>query len=130
MSIAQVAQVVAMAVILPFIFKPLGFQWTLAMGTGFWLVMFLVYARMGPRWLIVASMALHGLAFAFFDAALIYVERDGPDRYSRLSPGPVHHGDPGTRPVSGERSSPACDGPFPPRRQFAGGRFSSCRACC
>ena len=58
------------------IFKPLGFQWILAMGTAFWLIMFLVYARMRPRYLIIASMALHGLAFAFFfDAAFIYVEQ-------------------------------------------------------
>lgn len=79
MSIAQVAQVVAMAVILPFIFSDLGFQWTLAMGTGFWLVMFLIYARMRPRRLIIASMVLHGLAYAFFfDAAFIYIERVAP----------------------------------------------------
>lgn len=79
MSIAQVAQVVAMAVILPFIFLRLGFQWTLAMGTAFWLVMFLVYARMRPRSLVIGSMALHGLAFAFFfDAAFIYINRIAP----------------------------------------------------
>jgi len=79
MSIAQIAQVVAMWVILPLIFKPLGFQWILAMGTAFWLIMFLVYARMRPRYLIIASMALHGLAYAFFfDAAFIYVERMAP----------------------------------------------------
>ena len=79
MSIAQVAQVVAMWVILPLIFKPLGFQWILAMGTAFWLIMFLVYARMRPRYLVVASMALHGLAYAFFfDAAFIYVEDMAP----------------------------------------------------
>ena len=79
MSIAQIAQVVAMAVILPIIFKRLGYQWTLAMGTGFWLVMFLVYARMRPRHLIIASMALHGLAYAFFfDAAFIYINRVAP----------------------------------------------------
>ncbi len=79
MTIAQVAQVIAMWCILPLIFKPLGFQWILAMGTAFWLVMFLVYARMRPRYLVIASMALHGLAFAFFfDAAFIYVEKMAP----------------------------------------------------
>lgn len=79
MSVAQIAQVVAMAVILPYIFKPLGFQWILAMGTAFWLVMFLVYARMRPRWLVIASMGLHGLAFAFFfDAAYIYINDAAP----------------------------------------------------
>jgi nucleoside transporter len=75
MSIAQIAQVVAMAVILPFTFQRMGFQWTLAVGTSFWLALFLVYARMRPKWFVVGSMALHGLAFAFFfDAAFIYVK--------------------------------------------------------
>jgi hypothetical protein len=79
MSVAQIAQVVAMAVILPIIFQRLGYQWTLAMGTAFWLVMFLVYARMRPRSLVIASMALHGLAYAFFfDAAFIYINRVAP----------------------------------------------------
>lgn len=79
MSVAQIAQVVAMAVILPYIFKRLGFQWTLAMGTAFWLAMFVVYARMRPRTLVIASMALHGLAFAFFfDAAYLYIEQVAP----------------------------------------------------
>jgi len=79
MSVAQIAQVVAMAAILPYIFKRLGFQWTLAMGTAFWLAMFVVYARMRPRTLVIASMALHGLAFAFFfDAAYLYIEQVAP----------------------------------------------------
>jgi len=79
MSIAQIAQVVAMAVILPVLFPKLGFQWTLAIGTAMWLLMFLTYARSRRRNLIIASMALHGLAFAFFfDAAFIYVNRVAP----------------------------------------------------
>ena len=79
MSIAQVAQVVAMGVILNYIFKPLGFQWTLVMGTAFWLIMFLAYARMQPRALVIGSMALHGLAFAFFfDAAYLYINEKCP----------------------------------------------------
>lgn len=79
MSVAQIAQVVAMLAILPVIFKPLGFQWTLVMGTAFWLIMFLAYARMQPRALVIGSMALHGLAFAFFfDAAYLYINDKCP----------------------------------------------------
>lgn len=79
MSIAQAAQVVAMALILPYVFQRIGFQWTLAIGTSLWLVMFLAYARMRPRWMVVASMSLHGLAFAsFFDAAYLYIEKVAP----------------------------------------------------
>jgi nucleoside transporter len=80
MSIAQIAQVVAMAVILPYVFKRMGFQWTLALGTAFWLFMFLTYACTWPRWLVISSMAFHGLAFAFFfDAAFLYVKNVATD---------------------------------------------------
>ena len=76
MSIAQAAQVVAMTFILPFTFHRMGYQWTLAAGAAFWLMMFLIYARMKPRWLVISSMILHGLAYAFFfDAAFIYINK-------------------------------------------------------
>ena len=79
MSIAQIAQVVAMAFILPVIFPKLGYQWTLAIATGMWIAMFLTYAFVRQRGLVIASMAFHGLAFAFFfDAAFIYVNRVAP----------------------------------------------------
>ena len=70
---------VAMAAILPYTFQWMGYQWTLAAGAALWLVMFLVYRRMRPRSMIIASMALHGLAYAFFfDAAFLYVKRVTP----------------------------------------------------
>ena len=79
MGIAQFAQVITMAVILPPIFKPLGYQWITPMGVAFWLLMFLLYARMKPRGLVIGSMMLHGLAFAFFfDAAFIYINSTAP----------------------------------------------------
>jgi nucleoside transporter len=79
MSIAQVAQVVAMWVILPYLFRWMGFQYTLAIGTAFWLLMFLAYAAMRPRKMVISSMALHGLAFAFFfDAAYLYINQVAP----------------------------------------------------
>lgn len=79
MSIAQIAQVVAMWVILPYLFNRMGFQWTLAVGTAFWLLMFLAYAAMRPRGMVIGSMALHGLAFAFFfDAAYLYINQVAP----------------------------------------------------
>lgn len=79
MSIAQIAQVVAMALILPVTFPKLGYQWTLAIAAAMWLVLFLTYSQLRQRKLVIASMALHGLAFAFFyDAAFIYVNRVAP----------------------------------------------------
>ncbi|HPB66465.1 MAG TPA: MFS transporter, partial [Spirochaetales bacterium] len=42
-------------------------------------VMFVTYARMKPRSAIIASMALHGLAYAFFfDAGFLYMDRVAP----------------------------------------------------
>ncbi|NLE67636.1 MAG: nucleoside permease [Lentisphaerae bacterium] len=79
MSVAQAAQVVAMAVILPLVFRRIGYQWTLAAATLMWVVMFVTYARMKPRFAVIASMALHGLAYAFFfDAGFIYMNRVAP----------------------------------------------------
>jgi hypothetical protein len=79
MGIAQLAQVIAMALILPVTFPCLGYRWTLALAVCLWLLMYLIYARLRQRNLVIASMALHGLAFAFFfDAAFIYINRVAP----------------------------------------------------
>lgn len=118
MSIAQVAQVVAMAAILPPIFAPLGYRWIMALGTGFWLVMFLLYACMKPRGLVVGSMALHGLAYAFFfDAAYIYINSALAGRHPRLGPGALRGGHLGAGPVRGNAVHRLCDGLLPQRRQ-------------
>jgi hypothetical protein len=44
----------------------IGFKWTLVVGAGCWLIMYIIYVNGKPWWLIVASQSLHGLAYVFF----------------------------------------------------------------
>jgi predicted MFS family arabinose efflux permease len=79
MTVAQVAEVAATAWAAPFVLKHIGYQWTLALGPLLWAAMYLTYVIQRPRWLVIASMALHGFAFAFFfDAAIVYVNQVAP----------------------------------------------------
>ena len=66
MAIAQAVQAVATFFVLGVLLKNLGFKWTLTVGAVCWLVMYIVYAGTKPRWLIVISQSLHGLAYVFF----------------------------------------------------------------
>jgi len=66
MGIAQAAQAIATYFLLGWSVETLGFQWTLVMGAGFWLLMYLVYVATKPRWLIVVAQTFHGLAYVFF----------------------------------------------------------------
>jgi len=76
MGLAQIMQTIAMGVILPFILPKIGYRVTLAFGILAWALMYLTYTLMRPRGLIVASMVLHGFAYAcFFDTAYIYVDK-------------------------------------------------------
>jgi len=66
MAIAQVCQAAATFFLLGYFLTNLGFQWTLAVGAGCWLIMYAVYVATKPQWLIVISQSLHGLAYVFF----------------------------------------------------------------
>jgi nucleoside transporter len=79
MTVAQIVQAISMGGIVPFILPQIGYGKTLALGIFAWALMYLAYARGRPRSLVVASMMLHGFAFAcFFDTAFIYVNRVAP----------------------------------------------------
>jgi hypothetical protein len=79
MTVAQVAEIVATAQVLPLVLPRIGYQWTLAIGPLLWAAMYTAYVIQRPRWLVVASMALHGFAFAFFfDAAIVYMNQVAP----------------------------------------------------
>jgi len=79
MTVAQIVQAISMGAIVPFILPQIGYGKTLALGILAWALMYLAYAVTRPRWLVVASMMLHGFAFAcFFDTAFIYVNRVSP----------------------------------------------------
>ncbi len=77
MSIAQSAQVAATVFVAFYekeVLGALGFRWTLALGVALWGVLYLVYAVGRPKGLVLASQALHGLAYAFFiGIGFIYV---------------------------------------------------------
>ena len=69
MALAQAAQAAATLLLLPRLLHPdtgIGFQWTLALGAGSWLVLYVLYVAPKPRWMIVVTQAFHGLAYAFF----------------------------------------------------------------
>jgi nucleoside transporter len=66
MAIAQAVQAVATFFALGLFLKELGFRWTLVVGAGCWALMYLIYVGTKPRWLIVVSQSLHGLAYVFF----------------------------------------------------------------
>jgi len=79
MTVAQIVQAISMGGIVPFILPQIGYGKTLGLGILAWALMYLAYARGRPRGLVVASMMLHGFAFAcFFDTAFIYVNRVSP----------------------------------------------------
>lgn len=85
MSIAQSAQVAAMVFVAFYeaeVLRALGFRWTLALGAAMWGLLYLVYAVGRPKGLVLASQALHGLAYAFFiGIAFIYVNQAAGDAF-------------------------------------------------
>lgn len=82
MTIAQAAQVLAslfMAVYGERVLGTVGFRWTMAGGVVFWLLMYGAYALVRPRGLVIASQALHGLAYQFFiGVGFVYVNQAAP----------------------------------------------------
>ncbi len=85
MAVAQVAEIVAMALILPIALRKWGVRKTLALGTIAWPLRYVVFALgpVGPlavmQPLVVASLTLHGLGYTFFFvASQIYVDMVAP----------------------------------------------------
>ena len=74
MTVAQLAEVVAMWWLLPIAIKKIGLKWTLALGVIAWPLRYVIFAIGQPTWLVVASLAFHGFGYAFFFvASQIYV---------------------------------------------------------
>jgi nucleoside transporter len=85
MALAQVAEIVAMAWLLPLSMRRFGLRGTLAIGVLAWPARYLVFALapLGPlevmRPLVVASLTLHGFGFTFFFvASQIFIDRVAP----------------------------------------------------
>ena len=67
MAVAQAAQALATLFLLNLLyFTMIGPKWTLVVGAGCWLVMYLVYATWKSRLLLIVCQSLHGLAYVFF----------------------------------------------------------------
>ena len=65
MTIAQVAQIVVTWFALAIVLKKVDFAWILAAGALAWTVMYVLYA-IASKWLVIGSMALHGIAYVLF----------------------------------------------------------------
>lgn len=79
MTIAQIAEIVGMAVLLPWAMVNLGIQWVLAIGVIAWPLRYMIFALMKPLWLIIASLSFHGIGYTFFFfAGQMFVDRVAP----------------------------------------------------
>ena len=74
MTIAQIAEIVVLAFILPAAIKKIGLRWTLALGVIAWPLRYIIFAIGEPTWLVAAALTFHGFGYAFFFvASQIYV---------------------------------------------------------
>ncbi|MBE3096292.1 MAG: MFS transporter [Planctomycetes bacterium] len=74
MTVAQVAEIVVLAFLLPPAIKRIGLRWTLALGVIAWPLRYIIFAIGEPTWLVVAALSFHGFGYAFFFvASQIYV---------------------------------------------------------
>ncbi len=78
-SISQVAEVVALAALLPLWLPSKGMRWCLLLGSIAWPVRYIIFAIGQPAWLVVLSLALHGFGYAFvLVVQQLYVDRVAP----------------------------------------------------
>ncbi len=79
MTLAQVAEMVAMVVLLPILLPKLGFRWTLVIGVIAWPLRYIIFAAMRPLWLVISSLTFHGLGYTFFFfVGQMYVDKVAP----------------------------------------------------
>jgi len=79
MTIAQIAEIFVMAILLSVALQKYGMRKTLALGILAWPIRYIIFVIGGPPWLVIASLALHGFCYVFFfTAAYIYVDKIAP----------------------------------------------------
>ena len=66
MAMAQAAQALATFFALGLALEKLGFKWTLVLGAGSWLLLYIIYTLKVPRGILVVAQVLHGLAYVMF----------------------------------------------------------------
>ncbi len=80
MTIAQIAEIVGMAVLLPWAMENMGIQWVLAIGVIAWPLRYMIFAMMKPLWLVIASLGFHGIGYTFFFfAGQVFVDKVAPE---------------------------------------------------
>ena len=79
MTLAQFAEIFAMAMLLPLLLPKIGFRWTLVIGVIAWPLRYIVFAIMRPVWLVISSLSFHGLGYTFFFfVGQMYVDKVAP----------------------------------------------------
>ncbi len=79
MTIAQIAEIVGMAVLLPLCMKTFGIRWVLVLGVVAWPLRYVIFALMRPVWLVIASLGFHGIGYTFFFfAGQMFVDKVAP----------------------------------------------------
>jgi MFS family permease len=66
MGIAQAAQAIATLFALGPMTNAIGYKWTLVIGAGCWLLLYVVYVFSPQRVLVIAAQAFHGIAYVTF----------------------------------------------------------------
>jgi nucleoside transporter len=75
MTIGQIAEVVVM-IFVPITVAKLGVKKTMLLGAGMWALRFALSMMGQPKWLMIATIGLHGFCFGFFFVvAQMYVDR-------------------------------------------------------
>jgi MFS family permease len=83
MTIGQISEMFLLP-FLPWFLRTVGMKWVLALGMASWGVRYFLFALgahdvVGP-WVVIASLALHGVCFDFFFAAgFVYVDNEAPN---------------------------------------------------
>jgi nucleoside transporter len=79
MTIAQVAEIFVMALLLPYFLPKYGIKRTMLIGVLAWPLRYIIFVIGTPAWLVIASLSLHGFCYVFFfTAAYIYVDTVAP----------------------------------------------------
>lgn len=78
-SVSQMAEIIALAVMLPISLRTLGMKATLVIGVLAWPARYFIFSLQHPLWLVVFSLTFHGIGFAFvFVTSQIFVDRIAP----------------------------------------------------
>lgn len=79
MTVAQIAEIAVMAIMLPRLLPKLGAQKLLAIGVIAWPIRYAIFAFLPVKEIVAASLILHGFCYVFFFVVgFIYVDRIAP----------------------------------------------------